>query len=388
VVAIRVRVPAFTTVGQELLYRICVENRSKAAAHHVLVRNPLPANATLVKATPEPTANEPELQWLLGTLPPGACQEIVLVLMPTGPGEIKNCARVQFEHGQCVSTKVAPAVVPFVPVPPVAPVVPIPAKPGEAQLNLSMTGPKQRYVNMPATYHLTLSNPGTTAATNVLLFNFLPAKSKLVSATGGGQLQADQLTWKLDQLAAGASKTFQVVLRAEAAGELCNRASVLADGGLAAHAEICTTFKGVSSLVMELSHSKNPVPVGEETTYTMIVRNQGTAEVTNIQVKVLVPDEMAVAMAGGPVEHQLGKRDPKGQPLVYEPLKSLAAGEKKTYQVRVKALRPGDVRFKVELTADQLQGGGPVHEEDSTTIYAPKTEPPAPAGEPVRRQRR
>src|SRR5262249_10269568 len=162
--------------------------------------------------------------------------------------------------------------------------------------------------------------------------NFLPAKSKLVSASGGGQLQKDQVTWKLDELAAGASKTFQVVLRAEAAGELCNRASVLGEGGLVAHAEGCTTFKGVSALVMELSHTKDPIAVGEETLYTIIVQNQGTVDATNIQLKVLVPEEMGVAMAGGPVEHELKKRAPGGQPLVYEPLKSLAPGEKKTYQ--------------------------------------------------------
>jgi uncharacterized repeat protein (TIGR01451 family) len=258
----------------------------------------------------------------------------------------------------------------------VVPIPPIPVVPkGEAKLTLAMTGPKQRYLNTPATYHLTVSNPGTAPAKEVLLFNFLPEKSKLVSASAGAQAQPDQLTWKLPELAPGSSRTFQVALRAEAEGERCNRASALAEGGLAAHAEVCTTFKGVSALLLELSESKDPVAVGEETLYTMVVQNPGTVAATNVRVKVLVPDEMAVAMAGGPVEHQLGKRDPAGQPLTFDVLKSLAAGEKKVYQVRVKALRPGDVRFKVELTADQLKEGGPVHEEESTTIYAPKTSP-------------
>jgi hypothetical protein len=39
------------------------------------------------------------------------------------------------------------------------------------------------------------------------------------------------------------------------------------------------------------------------------------------------------------------------------------------YEIFVRALRTGDVRFKVEVTADQLKAGGPVHEEESTTIY-------------------
>src|SRR5262245_3928373 len=39
VVSIRVRVPAIASAGQELEYRLCVENASRAAAHHVTVRN-------------------------------------------------------------------------------------------------------------------------------------------------------------------------------------------------------------------------------------------------------------------------------------------------------------------------------------------------------------
>src|SRR5437763_2047883 len=44
-VSLKVRVPALAQAGQDLEYKICVENSSRAAAHHVRVRNPLPANA-------------------------------------------------------------------------------------------------------------------------------------------------------------------------------------------------------------------------------------------------------------------------------------------------------------------------------------------------------
>ncbi|HJT79279.1 MAG TPA: hypothetical protein VJ739_18935, partial [Gemmataceae bacterium] len=116
-VALRVRVPATVAAGQEVEYHITVENRSRAAAHHVLVRDPLPANARFVRATPEPFARAPELLWKFGTLGPCARREIILVLTPTGPGEVRNCARVQFEHGECVSTRVGSAAPPAEPSP-------------------------------------------------------------------------------------------------------------------------------------------------------------------------------------------------------------------------------------------------------------------------------
>src|SRR5205085_594663 len=125
--------------------------------------------ARFVRAVPEPSAREPELHWALGTLPPGVCREIVLVLAPTDANDVKNCARVQFEHGQCVTTRVVRSVpVPVTPSPaplkpepaPVkpeaAPLKPVPEAPkgkepgpapapapaaGEAKLQLAMTGP-------------------------------------------------------------------------------------------------------------------------------------------------------------------------------------------------------------------------------------------------------
>ena len=60
VVKIRVRVPATALANEEIEYRIGVENTSSAAAaHHVSVHNPLPANARFVRAEPEPAAREP-----------------------------------------------------------------------------------------------------------------------------------------------------------------------------------------------------------------------------------------------------------------------------------------------------------------------------------------
>jgi uncharacterized repeat protein (TIGR01451 family) len=59
VVKIRVRVPACGRPGEPIEYRICVYNDSPADAHHVVVKNAVPANARFVRASPEPHAKEP-----------------------------------------------------------------------------------------------------------------------------------------------------------------------------------------------------------------------------------------------------------------------------------------------------------------------------------------
>ena len=56
-----------------------------------------------------------------------------------------------------------------------------------------------------------------------------------------------------------------------------------------------------------------------------------------------------------------------GAKILFAPVTLRPAGEVR-YEIAVRALRAGDVRFRVELTADQLTAG-PVHQEESTTIY-------------------
>ena len=446
VVVLHVRVPASVNAGQELEYRICVENHSSSAAHHVLVRNPLPANARFIRASPEPAVREPELLWRLGTLESGARQEIVLVLAPTSGEEVKNCARVQFEHGECVTTKVArPSlrmhkngptqallsetlryqltltntgnaelsnllVTDLLPaglehtsrkdrlswiVGTLAPgqtqtvEYQVVAKKmgrlcnkviataagglreemescvtvGEMKLGLTMTGPLRHYINVPATYQLTVSNPGTLPLSHVVIHNPLPAETTLVGASDAGQVLDNQVQWLIGTLPPAESRTVEIRLRALMPGRICNRAMATAERGLTEHAEACTDFTGAPALTLAVKHTVDPVPIGGETSYCITVRNPGTKPVTQVQIVATVPEQMTVIGAGGASDNRK-----EGQKIIYAPL-TLPPGGEACYRVDVKALRPGDVRFKVEITADQLTAG-PVLQEESTTIFA------------------
>jgi uncharacterized repeat protein (TIGR01451 family) len=469
-VAIRVRVPACAAIGAELEYRIQVENTSAGAAHHVLVRNPLPAHVQLIKADPEPTARQPELRWSLGTLQPGDRKTIVLTLKPTAEGDLKSCARVQFEHGQCVCTRIGVGATRGRPQMPTIPedrpktgvqlrktgpseatlhetlsfqltiantgtdpltdvklsdtlpeglehaskkkvltwdasTIPGGAERtfsyqaiakkvgkhcnqaavttkegvsdkaskcvtvGEAKLGLAKTGPRQRYLNLPATYLLTVSNPGTIAARNVTIADPVPVSMSFVKADNGGQLVDGAVRWNIGTVEAGASRTVQVVLQAKAAGEVRNAATASADRGLSARAEAVTDFKGVSALLVEVTDTVDPVEVDAEGSYVIAIKNQGMVPATNIQIKALVPREMAVTTVKGPTDGRLGEKMLQGQIVVFDPLKTLAPDATVKYEILFKAQHAGDARFKADITADQLKVGGPVHEEESTAVF-------------------
>src|SRR5262249_9583577 len=150
--------------------------------------------------------------------------QIVLVLSPTGPGDITNCTRVQFEYGQCVTTRTAGCPPPFWPpfgAPFGPPEItthpgkePPKAPPGEAKVKLNMTGPKQQYVNLPGQYFLTVTNTGKATATNILLTAQLPPELQFDKASMGGKFVEGQVAWILGDLEAGASRTLELVVKA------------------------------------------------------------------------------------------------------------------------------------------------------------------------------
>src|SRR5439155_10316468 len=113
------------------------------------------------------------------------------------------------------------------------------------------------------------------------------------------------------------------------AGEFCLKATALPETGGRAEAELCTQFEGVSALHLEAVDTKDPVEVGGATSYRITLTNQGTASLTNINVKALVPPEMATLRATGPTAapDKLPAAQEDGQVVQFAPLKELKAGE-------------------------------------------------------------
>lgn len=449
VVALRVRVMGESVAGHELAYQLIVENRSPAAAHHVCVRAPLPAGTRFVRAEPEPATREPELLWRLGTLPGGASQTITLLLTPTSGDDVRLCARVQFEHGQCVTTRVVRAAGARLSLRRSGPdksvlgdevtfqfhlsnvgeteltniilTDTLPAglahdsgsnilqwdvgtlAPGqcriaeyrvtvkaagklcdkaiaiaaggvrevlescvtviEPKLALAMTGPERRDVNQPATYQITVSNPGPVAVREIFVHNPLPDGMTLVNAGADGQRFLNGIRWQVGVLEPGASRTVEIELRAEAPSKICNRAVATAERGLTAKAEFCTEFSGAAGLGFEVVDTDDPIEIGAETSYVITVRNQGSAPAAHVVVKATVPAALALVRATGP-----GNFRTDGATITFEPL-TLRPGAEARYQLDVRAVRAGEAKLRAELMSDALTSGKPVIEEENTTIY-------------------
>jgi uncharacterized repeat protein (TIGR01451 family) len=395
VVKLKVRVAAQGKPGEPIEYNIRVANDSQADAHHVVVKNLVPGNARFVRASPEPHAKAPELEWRFGTMKAGTGCDITLVLQPTNLEDVRNCTRVSFEHGICVTTRLAALPGELQPGTKAPEIVPVPKLPTGKEppvgpgtekaptLSLSIDGPKTQYLNLKTSYFITVKNTGKAAATNLLVDFALAGKATFVQASDDGKHLEGKVAWVLGTLEPGASRSVVVALTSPVAGELCHKATALADKGAKAQAEFCTQFQGVSALLLEMVDTEDPIPVGGATSYPIMVRNTGTAPVTNLRLKAIIPDSLTLTRAKAAVNHNLADALPGAKVLAFDPLPTLEPGAQADYIIFVQGAKPADARLRIVMTADQLEGG-PVIEEESTRIYAEDQPTPANPLPPIR----
>ena len=102
--------------------------------------------------------------------------------------------------------------------------------------------------------------------------------------------------------------------------------------------------------------------VGEETSYDIRVKNQGSASNTRVQIIVLLPDGLALVKADGATPHRLQRKQ-----LIFEPLAELKAEAEVVYRVLMRGTIPGDYRLRVHCKVTSLRI--PVCEEESTKVY-------------------
>jgi hypothetical protein len=82
----------------------------------------------------------------------------------------------------------------------------------------------------------------------------------------------------------------------------------------------------------------------------------------DVKVTATIPAQLQSTDSQGPSKATL-----LGDKVSFEAI-ALKAGEEHRYLFYVKALKPGDVRFRVDIEAKELTAG-PLREEESTTIF-------------------
>jgi len=309
--------PKAITIGKQSTFTIAMANSGTRAANDVVVAVQVPewcdvVGATASEGTTSAAGDSGNFQWRLGELAAGTQQKLQLSLIPRKSRPFDLAATWTFappSGGQLVEVK-------------------------EPKLMLAISGPEEVIYGQTRLYRLTLSNPGTGDAENVVL-NLMPIDQRQGRATNH----------RIGTLGAGENRMVEIELTARQAGNLKIAASATAETGLQAEAQQSVLVRR-AELRVEASGS-NTKYAGTATTYQVRVTNPGNAVAENVEVSALLPRGATyISSTGG------GQLDTNRTKVTWK-VSALQSEADQSFEIQCVLTAPGENRMQVLARADE-----------------------------------
>lgn len=305
------------------------------------------SEAVIMEQLPEGFEYEgqPRVQLNAGTLAAGESYEETVVISAQQPGRFSGQATARAGE-MSVQSRQSEAIEVYKP-----------------EIDVRIDGPSQHYVGWPATYRIIVENTSDAPALETVLN--LPEMDNLdrVSISPGRMVQDDG-TIAIGRLDPGESQVIEAKLMIEDPQDLSIIATANAYCATAVEDQLSTSFEGIAALRLETIDLRDPVPVGEETTYEIRVKNQGSAESVNVRLTAELPEEMEFVRGRG--DSQISA---DGNQITFEPLTRLGPGELATWRIQARATSTGDVSLKLKMESDSQKT---VQEEEPTNLFDPR----------------
>lgn len=299
--------PKTIGINKPVQYEVVVQNNSIIPADRILVGIKLPSwvdieNVTLTSGGKEVTdgKNKARLVWSVDQIEGNSNQTLTITAIPR-KAEI-------FDVGVewTLVPRTGKAIV----------------RVTEPKLEMNITGPKEVLYGEKALYHVSVRNPGTGTAENVVI---------MLPEALGGQRQT------LDPIPAGKEKNLQIELLARTAGDLNLVATATAEGNLKTSAESKLTVRRGN---LQVAMTGPPIRYsGDTAKYTIKVSNTGDATASEVVTAVALPPGVkylsgidAVKLINGGMKWTVG---------------SLAPGQTRSYTMHCQLNTSGDLQLEV-----------------------------------------
>ncbi|TWU29875.1 DUF11 domain-containing protein [Bythopirellula polymerisocia] len=336
--ALRLTSPPQVHVGEKHLVQIEVSNPGSGAASGVMLLETVPAGVSHEAG--------PALEFEMGILAPGESRRLELVLTAEQAGRITNTMTARAEAGLSVEASCDFEVI--------AP-----------ELRLTVEGPERRFLERPATYQVSIDNPGTAPAKEIQLVTHLPKGLQFVSANNLGEYDAAQhsVFWSLAELPANERGMVELVALPVEPGQHTLQISTKARDGLTDQTVKEVTVEGIAALMFEVIDRDDPIEVGGEANYEIRVMNQGSKAAANVQVIAIMPAGLRAISGNGNTQTSV-----QGDRVVFAPIPSLGPKAEATFRITAQGVQAGDQRLRVQVTTDEIRD--PITKEESTRVYS------------------
>jgi len=261
-------------------------------------------------------------------------------------------------------------------------------------LSVDVTGPDRVWVGQEINWKVRIRNYGDVPVSRMTLKATLPPEVEFVRASDPGRSATrSEVVWDLGSAPPRQEAVFDLVGKAlKTMDKAALQATLSADPMIERDGEYkpvvlnrsdLTTVSatagieilGVPLIQMRVFDRIDPVQTGQTTNYSIEVRNTGTTSATRLSLTAEIPLQMRGIRGSGPSEVLI-----EGQKVTVAPLDSLAPGKVALYTIEVKAVEPGDARFKASVKT--LSMSEPLLAEEATRVIRSEADangPPPPA---------
>jgi uncharacterized repeat protein (TIGR01451 family) len=219
-------------------------------------------------------------------------------------------------------------------------------------------------------FAIEVTNRGDKPLEDVQIADNFETTLEPTSATRGWQwLVGNALGWKVASLEPGRTVRYEVELKClRETPQSCNRVTVTAAGIDPVADEACLEITGeggaaapakAADLTLSVADTADPIKIDGQTTYQIVLANQGETSALEVEVSVKFSDELRLEGIGGPVRGAVS-----AGAVRFPPIRELRAGESPSFELRFRGARPGTARVQVEVKS---QGQAAPVTADGTT---------------------
>ncbi|MFN0067410.1 MAG: hypothetical protein ACKVYV_07205 [Limisphaerales bacterium] len=329
--------PETARLGADVGYNVVVRNVGTAIARSVVVTDTVPPGLGGPKT----------LTFDVGDLAPGASRSIPVGLKAAEKGRHCNVASAKGTNTDQVQDDACTLV-----------------QQPSVDITKKVVAPGENFIGRNVDFEIVVTNNGDVPLSNVVVTDGVPNEVRIVTAEGA-TVSGSSARWSVGNLGVGQSRTFKVTEVSATPGRWCNTASVTTAEGPTDSAEACGVWRGITGILVELVDDPDPILIGQTTTLTFRVTNQGNVDDTNIQNVLTVDNEMEI------VSTTAGTAN--GRSITFPNIPVLRPKQTVEYKVVVKGVAVGDSRTRTTTIGDTTRNTpgnrDPIEEMESTQVY-------------------
>jgi uncharacterized repeat protein (TIGR01451 family) len=309
---------------------LTVKNTGSSPLTGVQISDTLPGGMT--------SDSKSALTFGAGSLAPGESKDFKYTASASTTGKLVNNAKVTSVEGVTAEASATTTV-------------------HQPVLAVTCKATDQQYMGRKFDVCYTVSNTGDAPAAGTTLEVTVPAGVEVVSA-GSGTVSGGKITHNLGSVDSATPQNVCATFTSAAGGTYDFAGTAKGACASAVSTSCSTKVVGIAAILLEKSDEPDPVAIGDTTTYTVKVTNQGSADDHNVQITIVVDSELQPVGGDGTID---------GQTVTLPTVATLAPKQAVTYKVIAKGVSAGDAHTKFKLNSDVLTS--PITAEESTHVY-------------------